>query len=163
MALLAFIRLGGSRARMCEIFDLAHARSGKNDDEGTEEALPQGRTGNVPSSSSNADGGTSNRVSKDHTFRVPPSAPRLNLYGATSLIAKNAAAQSIFDKIKTSDGRAWGDVGAHELDGMERDGTFARAIKKHIGVLSNEQRFKPIRELLSPQVFERIRDYVNEQ
>lgn len=90
--------------------------------------------------------------------REPKAAIRPPLdFGAASLAIKTKLAQSVLDRAKTSDGRAWGDVGAHELDGMDRDGALARAIKVHIGVLSNAQRFLTIRELVKPEVFEAIR------
>lgn len=56
-------------------------------------------------------------------------------------------------KHKTSDGRDWADVGAHELDGMARDGAVAQKIKDKLGVLTNEQRFKSIGELMSAERF----------
>lgn len=33
---------------------------------------------------------------------------------------------------KTSDGRSWGNVGWHELDGMKRDGAIARLLKERV-------------------------------
>lgn len=65
-------------------------------------------------------------------------------------------AKTVLDKIKTHDGRVWGDIGAHELDGMHRDGVMAQAIKNKIGVLTNSHRFKTVRELLKPHEFEAI-------
>lgn len=65
-----------------------------------------------------------------------------------------AIAITVFDRVKTSDGRPWGNVGAHELDGMDRDGTVARIVKAKLGTLSNAQRFQTIRELLRPDLFE---------
>lgn len=78
-------------------------------------------------------------------------------FGAASVAIKTKLAQSVLDRAKTSDGRAWGDVGAHELDGMSRDGALAKALKDHLGMLSNEQRFKKIRDLVNPETFEAIR------
>jgi hypothetical protein len=78
-------------------------------------------------------------------------------FGAASVAIKTKLAQSVLDRAKTSDGRSWGDVGAHELDGMSRDGALAKALKDHLGMLSNEQRFKKIRDLVNPETFEAIR------
>lgn len=67
---------------------------------------------------------------------------------------KSIVAQTVLDRTKTSDGRAWGDVGAHELDGMERDGKLAKLIQSRIGVLTNADRFRKVRELITPKRFE---------
>lgn len=66
-----------------------------------------------------------------------------------------AAALTVLDTRKTSTGQPWGDVGAHELDGMDRDGTIARAVKGKLGPLTNEQRFKTLRELMTPALFDK--------
>lgn len=71
-------------------------------------------------------------------------------------------ARTVLDTCKTSDGRAWGDVGAHELDAMDLDGVRARAIKDRIGPLSNAQRFKPLRELITPEAFAEIIERTND-
>lgn len=63
----------------------------------------------------------------------------------------------------TSDGKDWADVGAHELDGMDRDGALARALKDRIGVLSNSDRFKSLGELLTSKAFNEARDNVRER
>lgn len=95
--------------------------------------------------------------------------PRMTLPAArepspTSIAAvakiKNAVAITVLDRAKTSDGRPWGDVGAHELDGMDRDGKLARAIKSRLGVLTNADRFKTMRELMTPKQFEECREEV---
>lgn len=74
-----------------------------------------------------------------------------------------AAAVTILDRVKTSDGRPWGNVGAHELDGMARDGALAKAIVGKLGVLTNAQRFMPLRDLMPPQHFEEVYNSVREQ
>lgn len=73
---------------------------------------------------------------------------------AMAHVAK-ASARTVLDTHKASDGRAWGDIGAHELDGMDRDGAVARAVKGKLGPLSNEQRFKTLRELMTPALFDK--------
>lgn len=60
-------------------------------------------------------------------------------------------------KYKTSDGRDWARVGAHELDGMDRDGELARAVKSELGTLTNKQRFLDLGELMTPKSFNEIR------
>lgn len=80
---------------------------------------------------------------------------------AAAGVAK-AVAITVLDLTKTSDGRAWGDVGAHELDGMARDGAIARAVRARLGILTNEQRFKPLRELIRPDEFRALLREVRE-
>jgi hypothetical protein len=57
---------------------------------------------------------------------------------------------------KTADGTDWAQVGAHELDGMDRDGAMARAVKARIGVLTNEDRFRKIGDLMTAKQFEEV-------
>lgn len=81
-----------------------------------------------------------------------PSASRRAAMGSS----RNLLALTVLDTRKTHDGRAWGDVGVHELDSMDRDGAIARAIRNKLGALSNAQRFMNVRDLVKPQEFERI-------
>lgn len=69
----------------------------------------------------------------------------------------NKAVAVIQFKYRTSDGRDWARVGAHELAGMDRDGTLAREIRSALGQLSNSQATKELGELMSPSVFNDIR------
>jgi len=89
-----------------------------------------------------------------------PSPAQRTATRVVSISASKTALKTALDTHKTSDGRAWGDVGVHELDGMERDGTMAKLLKDHIGQLSNRDRFKTVRELIKPDVFDRIRKMV---
>ena len=72
----------------------------------------------------------------------------------------SAAVAAVRFKALTSDGRDWAEVGAHELYGMARDGALASAIVDRLGVLTNEQRFKSLGELISPKVFNEVRSAV---
>lgn len=63
------------------------------------------------------------------------------------------AITSLFDRKKASDGRGWGDIGAHEWAGMDRDGAIARALIDYHGPLNEKQRFKPVRELMTEEQF----------
>lgn len=67
-------------------------------------------------------------------------------------LAQRAASVILF-KHKTSDGRDWARVGAHELAGMDRDGVLARAIQNRLGSLSNSQRFMEIGDLMNSKTF----------
>lgn len=83
-----------------------------------------------------------------------PSKSQVSAAGAARL----AAARTVLDTCKTHDGRAWGNVGAHELDSMKRDGGLAKAIKDHVGQLSNSQRFLPVRDLITAKQFQKLLD-----
>lgn len=61
---------------------------------------------------------------------------------------------------KTSDGTDWAQIGAHELDGMDRDGAMARAVKARIGVLTNEDRFRTVGDLMTAKQFNEVVDQV---
>lgn len=61
---------------------------------------------------------------------------------------------------KTADNTDWADVGAHELDGMDRDGAMARAVKARIGVLTNEDRFRTVGDLMTAKQFNEVVDQV---
>lgn len=158
MAALEFFRKGGGRARAHEIIDRAYARLNPNDDARTSGTLRESASLALSSASSPQANGSDLSASAQSRrgYLVPPVRP--NLYGTASLAAKNTLAQSVFDRARTADGRAWGDVGAHELNGMERDGALAKAIKSKLGVLSNQQRFMTIRELMRPESFEQARN-----
>jgi hypothetical protein len=67
------------------------------------------------------------------------------------------AVEAIRFKHFTSDGRDWATVGAHELNGMGRDGKLAGAIEARLGALSNIQKFKPLGELISRTIFNEVR------
>lgn len=109
----------------------------------------------VPSSSPNRGGedrgGVVTHTGDVHPVREPSKHDR----AVAAAIAKRVGAAMI-DSMKTSDGRVWGDVGAHELDGMVRDGAIAGLIKSKLGRLSNAQRFMPLRQLIKPDEFEQI-------
>jgi len=96
--------------------------------------------------------------------RVPADLPPSVVRRQSDPERKRAVAQVVqraVDAIRfkhlTSDGRDWAEVGAHELYGMDRDGALARVIKDRLGVLSNEQKFKPLGELMTPMVFNEVR------
>jgi hypothetical protein len=92
----------------------------------------------------------------------PVREPSASDRAAASRVAAQIAV-TIFDRAKTADGRPWGNVGAHELDGMDRDGALARAVKARLGQLSNRQRFQTLRELMAPDAFEACVDELREQ
>ncbi|WP_146618614.1 hypothetical protein [Rhodoplanes elegans] len=69
---------------------------------------------------------------------------------------KGAAADAIWRVKKTSDGRAWGEIGYHELAGLARDGGIAKALIDHIGAVNDKQRFAPLPTLVSAGTFETL-------
>lgn len=134
------------------------------EDGGAKSCVPQGLDKIAPSSSSNRGGeGLNVGVPSDQQMSAlpvrEPKPQRAPIdFGAASVAVKTKLAWSVLNnKYKTSDGHAWGDIGAHELDGMSRDGVLAQAIKSHIGELSNSQRFKTVSELVNAETFEAIR------
>lgn len=80
----------------------------------------------------------------DHARPVREPSPQERAASARIAVV---AAHTALDRYRTSDGRAWGVVGVHELDGMSRDGAIASAVKSHLGALSNTQRFMTLRDL----------------
>ena len=121
-------------------------------------AIANGQTANASPSSFNRDGRGPIHSAGNGRERLASPVREPHVRG---LAAKIVIANSVFDRVKTSDGRAWGNVGAHELDGMSRDGAMANAIKNHLGPLTNAQRFKKIRELMNEKTFEQIKDGLN--
>jgi hypothetical protein len=93
-----------------------------------------------------------------HVASARPVRDRRAAHGAVGFML----AKTVLDTCKTHDGRPWGDVGAHELDSLSRDGALAKAIQNKIGPLSNSQRFKTIRELLSAEQFDAARKSARE-
>lgn len=63
--------------------------------------------------------------------------------------------------MKTSDGRAWGSVGWHELDGMDRDGSIARLIKSKVATPMD--RFATLNQVLSDKQFTEIYNEAQKQ
>jgi hypothetical protein len=87
--------------------------------------------------------------------RVPDRGISMKVLAATAKVATTA-----LDRHKTMDGRAWGDVGAHELAGMHRDGALAKAIADFLGPLEGDLRFKSVRHLMTEQQFTDVLDRV---
>jgi hypothetical protein len=103
----------------------------------------------------NRDGADLSAIARNgHLGAVRPVCEPSSLQRKAAATVAKFVARTVFDTNKTNDGRAWGDVGAHELDHMDRDGALARAIKNRLGVLHGKQRFKPLRELMTPATFE---------
>lgn len=138
------------------------------EDGGAERNVPRGHSSiALPSSPSRGGEGQKHGAKEGQLAgALPVREPKpirapVNLGGQHSIALKTDLANTVLDRVKTSDGRAWGDVGAHELDGMDRDGALARAVKAHLGVLLNKQRFMKVRDLVSPATFEKIRSETN--
>lgn len=81
-----------------------------------------------------------------------PYLPGRSTRGLASIVATQRTMRSgLLFLTKTSDGRAWGDVGWHELDGMDRDGAIARIIKRKFGLPAN--RFVTLAEHMTDTQF----------
>lgn len=162
MALQRFFDDGGSKARAKELVEIAAERMPS---EGRSTIAIDGQVVCADARQSNDSG--EGRISVARNGQGPCAlrgqsipVPSVREPSAADVAAMRkvgaVSALSILDRVRTSDGRAWGSVGAHELDGMERDGAIAGLIKAKLGVLTNEQRFKQIRELMKPEEFEAI-------
>jgi hypothetical protein len=88
------------------------------------------------------------------TGRVHPKGPTKGQIGAGPVVG--LIAKSVYDKLKTNDGRTWGDVKAHELESMARDGKVARRFLRNLPVLAGNARFKPLREIFTENEFGNI-------
>ncbi len=138
-----------------------------NEDGGAASSVPQGHQVHAPSSSPNRGGEGHFMVASPGQVKdaIParetkPTRAPID-FGERAHAIKNRLAQSVLDRIKTNDGRAWGDVHAYELESMARDGAFAQAIKSHVGPLSNVQSGMKIRDLINAETFEAIRSKVH--
>lgn len=179
-----WIKAGGTREKWLAIFDAAERMSGMGQVAGAEMArvgtarsrqqveggvaagiVPNLKVASPPSFNRGGGGQTIYASSRQVTDAIPAREPKPQRaaidFGAASVAIKTKLAQSALDRVHTSDGRPWGDVGAHELDGMGRDGALAQALKNHLGSLSNTQRFKTIRDLVNPETFEAIRSKIH--
>lgn len=106
------------------------------EDDGASVAMPKGHPAVAPSSSP--------------AHFVPPSDARKK---AEKEGAKRTAALMLTKK-KTSDGRLWGLVGAHEIPGMERDGGIARQIAPIIASRAiGKRKYDPLYLVLSTAEF----------
>ncbi len=134
-----------------------------NGDGGANLVMPTGRIPRVPSSppQANRPGHSAGDAKSNPGMPAPVREPSVGARAAAARVAQSIVI-TVFDRVKTSDGRPWGNVGAHELDGMTRDGAVANAVKEKLGPLSNRQRFQTLRELLTPPEFESITRAVRE-
>lgn len=119
------------------------------------DVAPTGQSRSASAGSPNRDGGLRGSADKGQSIGAAAREPTAFERVVGAKIAR-AAALTILDRVRTSDNRAWGDVGAHELHGMKRDGLIAKLISDRLGVLTNEQRFQPLRALIKPTEFAEI-------
>lgn len=98
--------------------------------------------------------------------RQPTQKPRSAADIKAAIEIERSSARTILATMLTSDGIPWGDVGFHELDGMQRDGSIAKAIKHLYGSRyargDNRLRFKRLKELLTPDEFRQAVDLAKE-
>lgn len=98
--------------------------------------------------------------------RQPIHKPRSAADIKASIEIERRSAKTILATMLTSDGMPWGEVGFHELDGMQRDGSIAQAIKHLYGSRytqgDNRLRFKRLKELLTPDEFKQAVDLARE-
>lgn len=154
-------------------FDCSPAGAGSEACEGHSQAASDGhRMHALHASTSTADGTGLHGVAADQRPRsncppvrtpspaVTPAAPPPSLRPkrdfAAIMSAQPTIARGYLDSRITSDGRKWGDVGWHELDGMTRDGAVARALKDHVARPLKQT--TPLRELISNARFQELYD-----
>lgn len=97
--------------------------------------------------------------------RQPIHKPRSAADIKASIEIERSSAKTILATMLTSDGMPWGEVGFHELDGMQRDGSIAQAIKRLFGsryAQGDNLRFKRLKELLTPDEFKQAVDLARE-
>jgi len=87
------------------------------------------------------------------TYQLPPPREPTPEQLAAARKAREHAAKSIFDRVLTITGRAWGNITYRELREYARDGEFARELMVHIGSKTGQEAHKQIRELIAPQAF----------
>ncbi len=139
-----FIEAGGSREQWLAAFDRASDKCGGRGQYDFAERQLIGATPPQPAANG-----------KDRTVDAPKRlefvAAPVRSINAAVIVAKQLAAH-VLDRHYTTDGRRWSDVKAYELDGMDRDGKMARAIRAKLGTLSNSQRRMKIADLLSAKL-----------
>lgn len=116
----------------------ADARQPNGDGEGQKVLAKDGQATNAPSA-----------ATIGHNAQRDPTATQI---GAVES-AKNVMALSIFDRQTTARGARWGNIYYSELSSMSDDGRLAAEVKAHIGQVGREDRYKKIRELMTPQQF----------
>ena len=166
---------GGGPVVSCRPALHAAARQQNDDDAGHSE---DGILCSVAGASSLSDGGTDHATDASRVANESSPSPLREQAGHSADVAhlkaarpardpspvqlravdavKGAAADAIWRTKKTADGRAWGDVGYHELAGLARDGGIAKALIDHIGAVNDKQRFAPLPTLVSAGMFETL-------
>lgn len=119
-----------------------------------------------PSSSNREGEGHRGGVSAGHHgVALPvrePARPSNTTRGLASITAaQDAIKRGYLIIMKTSDGRPWGKVGWHELDGMGRDGTIAKLIKAKVNPPKNQ--FAKLDDLMTDAQFTEIYDAARKQ
>ena len=111
------------------------------------------------SSTKSAPGGRFVRDTQSHgASGLRPPKPQSKQDIAARIAIEKEAAKTLLATMRTADGKAWGDVGFHELHGMDRDGALARSILALYGHrVANgkaKDQFRPLKDLLSPTEFD---------
>ncbi len=113
----------------------------------------EGQWQHADSQQPQADGRDHRYLANGPLSNVPPVRDPSAGQVAAMAKARAEAAKSIFDRAKTSTGRAWGNVCYRELDQLANDGVLAAGIKARIGGVRGNDRHKTVREFLSPLEF----------
>lgn len=114
----------------------------------------------------NEDGAGLSKIAEQANAQVPASSSPNRQIGpsagqlAAAKAVRQEAAKTIYDTFKARDGRAWGNVGAHELLAYDSDGAVARIFLKVVGPKVEHgkpsDKVKPMRELLTEEEFRTV-------
>lgn len=117
--------------------------------------IADGQEGNARPSSSNRGREGRPPYASGHTSNALPVRDADTKRGLKSISAiQSTIKQGLIELKKTTDGRPWGSVGWHELDGMDRDGAIARLVKRNVNPPRNQ--FAMLRTFVSNKQFEEI-------
>lgn len=149
MVALKFVQAGGTRPDWISLFDQADAKVRSERKERAEAIVPTPDKANLSSPLP---------APETTPKKAVPTTPR----GPTrsQIEGEIRAKLSVLDTTKTSDGRAWGDVGYHELFALDRDGEIARRIHQKCGVVPEDKKFAQVRELIRADMFAEILKHV---
>lgn len=126
-----------------------------------EHALPSSPQASGGGQKSRAQGSDAQGQSRPASPARPPIKPN-PARGLTSIASiQPVIEKGLLEMRKTHDGRVWGSVGWHELDGMDHDGVIARLIKQKAN--PPKDKYAELRAVLTNKQFGEILDAAKEQ
>lgn len=144
---------------------LAAPPSSNHDERGHDVIAPSGQTIDASSRRVPDRGGEGHRRSAEigqRRLALPVREPPKPARGIASIASiQSVVKQSFMFNHKTSDGRAWGDVGWHELPGMKRDGAIARLIIERVAAPPDQ--FSKLNDILTDAQFMELHNVAQKQ